>query len=130
MRNKQLRLYYCVAAVLLLGIEVCIALFVHDAFVRPYVGDALVVIVIYCLIRIVFPRNPKLLPLYVFLFSAGVEFLQYFDFVNLLGLGHIRFFRVLIGATFDGMDILCYAVGCLFLGIYEIIIYNKRKKLG
>jgi len=33
---------------MLLLIEILIALFVHDEFIRPYVGDALVVIVLYC----------------------------------------------------------------------------------
>ncbi len=39
--EKQKRLAYLLAFVLLLVVEVCIALFVHDAFVRPYVGDVL-----------------------------------------------------------------------------------------
>ncbi len=31
--------------------------------------------------------------------------------VDLLGLGHIRFFRVLLGTTFDWHDLLCYLAG-------------------
>ncbi|MCW5910752.1 MAG: DUF2809 domain-containing protein [Cyclobacteriaceae bacterium] len=31
--------------------EVLIALFVHDSFIRPYVGDVLVVILIYCFVK-------------------------------------------------------------------------------
>lgn len=41
------RIGYAIATVILLLTEVLIALYVHDAFVRPYIGDVLVVIVIY-----------------------------------------------------------------------------------
>ena len=53
-------------------IEVLIAIYVHDAFVRPYIGDVLVVVVIYTFIRIFVPERCKLLPLYVFIFAALV----------------------------------------------------------
>ncbi len=116
---KQKRIIYVIATVLLLAIEVCIALFVHDRFIRPYVGDMLVVIVIYTFVRIFIPEKCRLLPLYIFLFAAGVEVLQWIGIVELLGLQDNRFFRVLIGSTFDVKDILCYGVGCVLLGVYE-----------
>ena len=40
----------------LLATEVLIALFVHDDFVRPYLGDVLVVPVIFFLLRAAFPE--------------------------------------------------------------------------
>ena len=40
------RIGYAIATVILLLIEVLIAIYVHDAFVRPYIGDVLVVVVI------------------------------------------------------------------------------------
>ena len=65
MKHKKLRAAYLTAFLALLCIEILIGAFVHDAFVRPYVGDVLVVILIYCLIRIVKPTGIKLLLLYV-----------------------------------------------------------------
>lgn len=38
MKNK--RLLYTFLFCGLLALEICIALFVHDAFIRPYVGDS------------------------------------------------------------------------------------------
>lgn len=118
-RKKQLE--YLAATLLLLGVEVLIALFVRDAFVRPYVGDVLVVVVIYTFVRIFVPEKMRLLPLYVFLFASCVEGLQAVHIVERLGLSGNRFFSVLIGATFDFKDIICYAVGCVLLGGYEIL---------
>lgn len=119
------RMLYIIATILFLAVEVAIALFVHDNFVRPYIGDVLVVIVLYTLLRIWIPDKLRLLPLYVFLFAAGVEVLQYFEFVKLLGLGNNHFLRILLGSVFDWKDILCYAVGCLLLAGYEIFLFYK-----
>ena len=87
------RIPYAIAFFALLLLEIIIALFVRDAFIRPYGGDILVTILICCFVRVFFPTGVRPLPLYVFLFAAAVEIGQYFDFVTLLGLGDSRFFR-------------------------------------
>lgn len=124
--NKRLK--YVIITIILLIIEVLIALFVHDDFIRPYLGDVLVVILLYTFVRIFVPEKIRLLPLYIFLFAAGVEVLQYFRIVKLLGLEDNRFFSVLIGSVFDVKDIVCYGVGCVLLGVYEWMRWRAGKK--
>ena len=119
---------YAVITVLLIFIEVLIALFVDDAFIRPYFGDMLVVIVLYAFVRIFLPRGHRLLPLYIFAFAVMVEVLQYFHIVDILGLGGSRFFRTLIGGVFDWKDIGCYATGCLVLAGIEWIRWKKEQQ--
>lgn len=111
------RILYAVATLLLLFIEVIIALYVHDDFIRPYIGDVLVVIVIYTFIRIIVPEKCKLLPLYIFILATGVELLQLANIVEILGVENNRFLKILIGSVFDIKDIVCYAVGCVILCI-------------
>lgn len=101
--------------------EVLIALFVHDNFIRPYVGDILVVLLIYYFVRIFIQRALKLLPLYVFLFAATIEALQYFDYVAILGLEKNTFFSILLGRTFSWADIVCYGIG-------SVICFLLQKK--
>ena len=115
---KKRLLYACITVVLLV-VEVLIALFVHDNFIRPYIGDVLVTVLICAFLRIFIPRGIKLLPLYVFVFAVGVEVLQYFNIVEMLGLADNRFFSILIGSVFDVKDIVCYGVGCLVFFIVE-----------
>ena len=110
---KKLRLTYALSFLVLLFIEVLIALFIRDDFIRPYVGDVLVTVLICCFLRIFFPRGVRALPAYVFIFAATVEILQYFDIVKLLGLESNRFISIIIGRTFSFADIICYAVGCV-----------------
>ena len=119
------RLFYLIATVLLIAVEVLIALYVHDSFVRPYIGDVLVVIVLYTFVRIFLPDGCRLLPLWVFLFAACVEGLQAIHITEKLGLADNRFFSVLIGGTFDIRDILCYAIGCAAAWLTEILIQRK-----
>lgn len=122
MSKNKLRLYYGAAWIILMVIETYIALYVHDDFVRPYVGDMLVVIVIYCFIRIFIPVKWKMLPLYVFIFAACMEGLQYFNLPELLGLGGSRIARIVLGSVADWMDVICYGVGCLILWGYERLV--------
>lgn len=110
---KKLRLTYTFAFLLLLLTEILIALFVRDDFIRPYVGDVLVTVLICCFLRMIFPRGVRALPIYVFIFAAVVEILQYFDVVKLLGLESNRLLSIMIGRTFSFTDLICYAVGCL-----------------
>ncbi len=121
MSLRKKRLTYGVATVILFVVELLIGLFVHDNFVRPYVGDVLVVVLLYTFVRIIIPEKVRLLPLYIFLFAAGVEVLQYFRIVEVLGLSDNRVLSVVIGSVFDVKDIVCYGVGCVVLGVYEFI---------
>ncbi|HCL02006.1 MAG TPA: DUF2809 domain-containing protein [Lachnoclostridium phytofermentans] len=123
--KRKYRIKYAVAFIVLLILEVLIALYVHDNFIRPYIGDVLVVIVLYSAIRVIIPEKYALLPLYLFAFAAGVEFLQYFKLVQVLGLQKNTYFRIILGSTFDWKDILCYGVGCVILGVYEWMVRNR-----
>lgn len=120
------RILYSIAFVLLVFVEVIIALFVHDNIIRPYGGDAIVVIVLYCFVRIFVPEKLKLLPFYIFLFAVAVEIGQYFEYVKLLGLQDNKFMRVLLGTSFSWYDILSYAIGCTILACFEIYKYKKK----
>ena len=120
------RILYAVVTLLLLLIEVIIALYVHDDFIRPYVGDILVVIVIYTFIRIIIPEKCKLIPLFIFVFATGVELLQLANIVEILGVADNKFLKTLIGSVFDIKDIVCYAVGCAILCMYEWVRMRKH----
>lgn len=110
---KKIRFKYLATFLVLFAGEIIIALYVHDSFVRPYMGDMLVVAVICAFLRIFVPQKIKYLPIFTAAFAVLVEVLQYFDFVSLLGLADSRFFSILLGRTFDIKDIFCYIIGGL-----------------
>lgn len=118
---KKLRLFYLISFFVILLAEILIALFVNDRFIRPYLGDVLVTVLICCFVRIFFPSGIKWLPVYVFLFATAVEIGQYFDMVKLLGLESSKFLSVLMGRSFSFIDLICYAAGCILF-----FIINRR----
>jgi hypothetical protein len=124
---KKRRLMYVLMLIVLLGVEVGIALFVHDDFVRPYIGDVLVTVLLCCLCRVALPEGVPALPLYVFVFAALVEAVQYVDIVKLLGWEDNAFLSTIIGRTFSWADILCYGVGCLVFWMIERMTVPNRK---
>ncbi|MDR3313606.1 MAG: DUF2809 domain-containing protein [Oscillospiraceae bacterium] len=124
---KRRRLWYALLTALLFAVEVCIALFAHDAFVRPFLGDVLVVILVHCAVRVAFPLRPRLLPLYVFAFACGVEALQGIHILDLLGLSQSAFLTVVVGTSFSWLDILCYLVGCIFCACGEGFTRKKSR---
>jgi hypothetical protein len=121
------RLKYGLLALLLFGIEVLIALYLQDRIIRPYIGDLLVVILIYCFVKALV--NAPVFPtaLGVLLFAYAVETLQYFHVVELLGLGHSKLARVIIGSSFEWMDMLAYTLGIGLVLSIETIWYQKEK---
>ncbi len=127
--KSQRRWIYGALFLTLAFVEVLIALFVRDAFVRPYLGDVLIVILLCCFIRTLFPKGTQFLALHVFLFASVVEVGQYFNYAAWLGLDSIPFFHVLLGSTFSAADLVCYAVGCgVFFAVENVVLSFLEKK--
>ena len=118
---------YGFAFVLLLLVEILIGVFINDNFIRPFIGDVLVVILIYCLIKTFLKKECVLLPLYIFIFATAVEICQYFDLVTILGLQNNRLARIIIGTTFDINDLVCYFVGFVTLILWQMLYKHITK---
>ena len=101
------RIFYIISFLVIFCIEVLIALYVRDRFIRPFLPTGI-------------PR----MPFYVFLFACFVEVLQYFQLVETLGITN-RVARIVLGSTFDWGDIACYAVGCVFIVLFEHFVRRR-----
>jgi hypothetical protein len=115
----KFKIKYLILAAILFIIEVLIAIYVHDNFIRPNVGDFLVVILLYCLIRGIFDIKVSKAAVFVLIFAFIVEFLQYLHIVQVLGLQNNKIARVVIGNSFSWLDLLCYTLGILFVLLLE-----------
>ena len=114
---------YFIFFVILLLIEVVIALFAHDNFIRPFFGDFLVVILIYCFIKSFLNTPLVMTAVAVLLFSYLIEVLQYFNIIKMLGLQNSNLVRVVIGTSFEWTDLIAYT-----LGIGLVILLDKNKQ--
>jgi len=118
----KVRFNYFLIAITLLLIEIAIGLWINDGFIRPYLGDFLVTILIYAFLMFTGIWSWKKTLWITMIICYVVEIAQYFQLVNLLQLEHYKLARVLIGTHFSWIDMLCYTLA----GIAIFIIETKR----
>jgi len=116
---------YFYLTLLIFCVEVFIAVFVRDNFVRPYLGDILVVILIYCFLKSFLNLSVLKTALFVLLLAFSIEFLQYLKFIKLLGLENSSFGGTILGTSFDWLDLLNYTIGIVILLLAEKYIIKN-----
>jgi hypothetical protein len=108
-------------------VEVLIALFVNDNFIRPYLGDVLVVILIYCFIKSFLELPVLTVSIFVLIFSFAIEFLQFLNIVEKLNLEKSKIIRTIIGTSFSWIDLLTYIAGIAIVLLIENYRFKKNK---
>ncbi|MBD3582074.1 ribosomal maturation YjgA family protein [Flavobacterium selenitireducens] len=121
------RLHYFRVFFAVFVVEVLIARFVHDDFVRPYLGDLLVVILIYAFVRAFLNVSVKVAALGTLAFSFLVEFLQFLQIVDWLGLRDNKVARIVIGTSFSWHDLLMYVLGIVFVLLTERFLGDQDR---
>ncbi|SMP03969.1 DUF2809 domain-containing protein [Chryseobacterium profundimaris] len=117
MIKLKFNLTYFLISLFIFIIEVLIAtIFNNIFFVRAYLGDVLVVMLLFTLVKsfIIIKNNYNLI-LGIFLFSCLVEWAQYFHIAEKMGLPPGSIMYIIVGNSFSWIDIVCYAAGCLLL---------------
>jgi hypothetical protein len=112
------RKYFYLTLILFL-VEVYIAVFIKDSFVRPFIGDVLVVILIYCLARTFCSIRSSVVAFLVLIFAYSIEILQHFNLVHVLGLQRHSILAIALGSTFDWQDIGAYTIGTAIILLLE-----------
>lgn len=112
---------YLLFSLLLFITEVLIALFLDDRFVRPYAGDFLVVILLYCFLRGFLNASRTKLAVAVLLFACVIEAAQYVHVLNYLGAEHNRIVRTVLGSSAEWSDVLAYA-----LGVAAVLLIDRK----
>src|SRR6478735_2938167 len=102
---------YFVLAVFIFLIEVLIASYLHDPIIRPYIGDLLVVILLYCLLKSFVNISVMKAAIFVLLFAYVVEFLQYLNLIKYLGLQKSGLANIVLGNYFEWIDMIAYTIG-------------------
>jgi hypothetical protein len=117
---------YFALTVLLFVIEVLIALFVRDNFVRPYLGDVLVVILLYCFVKSFIKLPIVTVGLLVLAVAFLIEWFQYMNIVEKLHLEKSTLAKTVLGTSFSWMDMLTYVVGiAIVLGVEKYLVSKE-----
>lgn len=103
--------YYFRLTALLFVTEVLIALFAHDQFIRPYAGDFLLVVLLFCLVKSFIKAPSNWVIISVLAFSYLIEASQYFNFIHHLGLDQSKIAPLILGNHFSWIDMVAYTLG-------------------
>jgi len=123
-----LRWGYLLAVLILLLVEVLIALFVHDQLVRPYVGDALAVVLVYVGLRGVTRISVPEGAIVALAMAFAIEFSQYFHVLYYVGLGQSRLARIVLGSMFEVRDLFAYVVGIVGVLAVEVLRTMRQRE--
>ncbi|MCK8480150.1 DUF2809 domain-containing protein [Psychroserpens algicola] len=107
------------SSLMLLSIEICIAAFLTEGFIRHTFGDFLVVILMYCMIRTFIHTKPIYIASVVLAFAFLIEFLQLFDFLDYLNLQNHRLAHIILGSTFSFSDLIAYTLGVITIFLID-----------
>lgn len=116
--KRNTRKKYFLAFIFLLIVEILIAIFIKDEFIRPYLGDFLVVILIYCFVMAISKLPVFRGLLVVLLFSFAVEFFQLINIMKVLQYQPPKIVMTVLGSSFSLWDLFAYVVGlstCFFM---------------
>ena len=122
----DMRKAYAVAAILLFVVEVLIALFVRDHFVRPYLGDVLAVMLVYAALRAVTPLGIAAALGVALGIALVIEVAQALNLLGALGLADNQFARIVLGGAFDMRDMAAYLAG----GIVVLAVESGLRRAG
>lgn len=120
------RAAYGIAALILLVVEVLIALFVNDHFVRPYLGDVLAVVLVYASLRAVTPMGLTPALCIALGIALVIEVAQALNLLGALGLADNQFARIVLGGAFDMLDMAAYLAG----GIVVLAVESGLRRAG
>jgi len=114
---------YILPFLLLLAAEVAIAIFEFHEFVRGFIGDVLVIPLLYSFFRVFFKTKTWRIASLTLGIAMLIEVLQIFDIYTKFNLEN-KFLKIVLGSTFDFWDILAYSIGFLLILIFEKTIRN------
>ena len=107
---------------ILLSIEVIIALYITQHFVRHTLGDFLCVIMLYYLIKSFVKIKSTYIALIVLLVAYTIEMLQLTPILDYLKIEDPSFVRIIFGTTFSVSDLIAYTFGVVTVLIIERLI--------
>ncbi|PSJ43592.1 DUF2809 domain-containing protein [Allosphingosinicella deserti] len=123
-----LRAGYAAAAVAVFGLELFIALTVEDRIIRPFGGDSLAVVLVYLVLRAASRIEVLAATALAFAIACAVEIAQWLDLLDTIGLRGNPIARVVLGASFDPMDLAAYALGAVLILVGESLRRAIRRR--
>ena len=115
---KRRLVYLSLTIICFIACILIVKLFKNNPFIRGFIGDTIVILLLYFLIKIFHDFNALKLAIFTLFVAFATEFLQYLKLTTLLGLEHNKMTRLILGSVFDPYDLLAYSIGAIL--VYRI----------
>lgn len=126
--NKRIKYLIICLFTLILGLSL-VFFFSQIPNLRGYFGDFLVVIFLFSGFKTIFKNfNAFILTVLIFCFSVTIEILQYFNISDYFNKENL-FIQIIIGSTFDLLDILMYFTGCILIFFVDKLLLSYSETI-
>jgi len=119
------RAIYFLIFLFLLGVEIAIATYLKTGFIRAYLGDLLVVILLYCLLMSILKPSVKTGLLLTLAIAFAIELLQLIDLTRFFPQEYKQLATLVLGSHFSWLDLLMYVLGIVVAGITELVLHKR-----
>ncbi|AUC77539.1 DUF2809 domain-containing protein [Olleya sp. Bg11-27] len=110
----------------LLIIEIAIAYFLKDGFIRFTVGDFLASILVYCAIKSIFKMKAIQIAITALIISFTIEFAQLINLLDFLNLRTNKLASIILGSHFSIEDLIAYALGIITIYFIDITYISNE----
>jgi len=118
------RAIYFVIFLFLLGVEIAIATYLKTGFIRTYLGDLLVVILLYCLLMSTLKPSVKTGLVLTLAIAFAIELLQLINLTRFFPQEYKQLATLVLGSHFSWLDLLMYVLGIVCAGITEFVLHK------
>ncbi len=126
-RRSMRQIYLAITLFSLMTGFTIIFLLASIPFIRGFLSDVIVVFFLFFLVKTFIPTiKSKPLAIFVLLFSFMAEGLQYIRIADTLQATGIL--RVVLGATFDWLDLLAYCMGVLTSYVLDLKMATRTSR--
>jgi hypothetical protein len=116
---------YATLAVAIALTELLIACFVRDAFVRPYLGDTLAVILLYAAVRSTLELPRSWVALFAVFVGCALELGQALRLWAWLGLEADAPASIVLGTFYDPLDLIAYVAALPLIALLERLFRTR-----
>lgn len=121
---KHLKWRYFSAFLFLLLTECTIAHFHFNPFIRGFLGDVLVMLLLYSFLKIFIKNNEFPIAISVLGLAFLVELLQFLKLSEILKIKS-KIMLIVLGSVFDVWDLAAYVIGFLLILLFERIFHKN-----
>ena len=121
---EHLKWRYFSAFLILLLMEFTIAYFHFNPFIRGFLGDVLVMLLLYSFLKIFIKNSVFNIAISVLGFAFLVELLQFLKLSEILKIKS-KIILTVLGSVFDVWDLVAYFIGFLLILLIEKLLHKN-----